>query len=57
MPTRNDKITTSNRGVQKGHWKHQGCYVGHENFLSPTIKKSRCLGLNALDILLEDTKK
>jgi hypothetical protein len=29
--TRNDKIRSSSRGVEKGHWKHQGCYVGRKN--------------------------
>jgi hypothetical protein len=51
MSTRNNKITSSNRGVEKAHWKHQGCYVGHENFLFPTIKnikmfKVECIGCN-----------
>ncbi len=51
MLTRNDKITSNNRGVQKPHCKHQGCYVGHENFLFPTIKsidmfRVECIGYN-----------
>jgi hypothetical protein len=51
MQTRNDKITSSKRGVEKAHWKHQGCYVGHENFLFPTIKniqmfRVECIGYN-----------
>jgi hypothetical protein len=32
------QITSSNMGVEKAHWKHQVRYVGHENFLFPTIK-------------------
>jgi hypothetical protein len=43
MLTRNNKITSRNRGVEKAHWKHQGCYVGHENLLFPTIKNPRFL--------------
>jgi hypothetical protein len=51
MQTRNDKITRSKRGVEKAHWKHQGCSVGHENFLFPTIKniqmfRVECIGYN-----------
>jgi hypothetical protein len=38
MLTGNDKIRSSNRGVEKAHCKHQGCYLGHEKFLFPTIK-------------------
>jgi len=38
MLTKNDKITSSNRGVEKAHWKHQGWYVGLEFVFSPTIK-------------------
>jgi hypothetical protein len=56
MLTWNDKITSSNRVVEKTHWKHQGCYVEHENFLFPTII-SRCLGLNALDIMFTGQSK
>jgi hypothetical protein len=51
MLTRNNKITSSKRGVEKAHWKHQGCYVGHETFLFPTIKniqmfRVECIGCN-----------
>jgi len=51
MLTRNNKITSSNRGVEIAHWKHEGCYVGHENFLFPTIKniqmfRVECIGYN-----------
>jgi hypothetical protein len=52
MLTTNHKKTNSNRGVEKAHWKDQGYYVGYENFLFPTIKIIKTLGLNALDIML-----
>jgi hypothetical protein len=57
MLTRNDKIRNSNRGVEKAHWKHRGCYVGHEKNLFPTIKNIKMFMVDALDIMLEDTKK
>jgi hypothetical protein len=56
MLTRNHKIASSNKGVEKAHWKHQGRYVGREKFLFPTII-SRSLGLNALDITFTSQSK
>jgi len=51
MLKRNDEITSTNRGVEKAHCKHQGSYVGHENFLFPRIKNMQifrveCIGYN-----------
>jgi hypothetical protein len=51
MLPKNDKITSRNRGVEKAHCKHQGCYVGHENFPFRPIKNIKmcrviCIGYN-----------
>ncbi len=57
MLTRNNKMTTNNnKGVNKRNSKHQGHQFAYEISLFVQQGTSRCRGLKALDMMLEDTK-